>query len=188
MRHVLNICLLAVAFCLLGATAQAQDGKLEINHLDRLTDRATEAVEISLNEAQMRYLARLMMTDRRSETGLIGLFGKLSGVYVRGFEFDKPGEFSAADLNALRAQLRGPGWQRLADVRERNGEQNEIYVLPGKDAIVGWAAISTEPQKLCVINILGPLDLTELSAVEKEFKLSKCGQGSSQTRRLGGKK
>jgi len=48
------------------------------------------------------------------------LLSTLKGVYVKGVEFDKEGEYTEADLESIRAQLRAPGWDRIVGVRSRS--------------------------------------------------------------------
>ena len=38
------------------------------------------------------------------------LIGDIKGVYVRGLKFEKEGEYSLADVEAIRSQLQGPSW------------------------------------------------------------------------------
>lgn len=171
--------------CLCGAaiTARAQDARLQINHLDRLAARATESVEVTLNDVQMQFLRRLVSLSESDKTRFRDLLSKLKGVYVRGFEFAQDGEYSEADIEAIRAQLRAPGWERIVEVRNRNGGGDEVFFMPRNDEIAGFAAISTEPRKVCVINIVGPIDMDEMALLEKEFQLTRCGRSENRRQR-----
>ncbi len=55
---------------------------------------------------------------------------------------------------------------------------DEVFFMPRNDEIAGFAAISTGPRKVCVINIVGPMDMDEMALLEREFNLTRCG-GSS---------
>src|SRR5262245_54878391 len=46
-------------FCGL-AVARAQDARLRLDHLDRLAARATESVEITMNDVQVQFLRKLV--------------------------------------------------------------------------------------------------------------------------------
>jgi hypothetical protein len=164
-------------------TARAQEGRLRIDNLDRLAPRATESVEVTLNDVQMDFLRKLVSLSASDQARLKGLMAKLKGVYVRGFEFAQDGEYSDADIEAIRAQLRAPGWERIVEVRNRNSGGDEVFFLPRNGQVVGYAAISTGPKNICVINVVGPIDVDEMGLLEKEFNLSRCGKSNPERRR-----
>jgi hypothetical protein len=170
---LLCLCVIVIPVC-------AQDARLQIGHLDRLAARATESVEITLNDVQMQLVRRLASLRESEQAKLKGLLSKLKGIYVRGFEFEQAGEYTEADLEAIRAQLRSPGWERIVEVRNRNSGSDEVFFMPHNDEVIGFAAISAEPRKLCVVNIVGPMSVDEMATLEREFHLTRCG-------RLGGK-
>jgi len=174
---------LLLCLCSLAIPARAQEARLQINHLDRLAARATESVEITLNDVQMQFVRKLVSLSQSDQARIKGLLAKLKGVYVRGFEFAQDGEYEEADLEAIRAQLRAPGWERIVEVRHRNNGGDEVFFLPQNDQIVGVAAISAEPRKLCVINIVGPLSMDDMALLEKEFQLTRCGRFGGQRQR-----
>jgi Domain of unknown function (DUF4252) len=174
--------LLALLLFCAGASTRAQDARLHLDHLDRLADRAVESVEVTMNEAQAQFLKRLSSLSQSDQSKLKGLLPKLRGVYVRGYEFARDGEYSDADIEEIRAQLRAPGWERIIEVRNRK-KGDEVFFMPRNDEIAGFAAISTEPRKICVINIVGQMDLSELALLEKEFRLTRCGESYIGRRR-----
>jgi len=170
-------------FCV-APVARAQDARLQINHLDKLAARATESVEITMNDVQAQFLGKLLSLSRSDQSKIKELLSKLKGIYVRGFEFAQDGEYSEADIEAIRAQLRSPGWQRIVEVRNRNSGGDEVFFMPRNDEVAGFAAISTEPRKICVINIVGPMSMDEMALLDREFHLSRCGgSGGGRQRR-----
>ena len=49
--------------------------------------------------------------------------GKIKGAIIRSYEFEKEGEYSPADVDAVRSQLRESGWSCIINVRNnKNGE------------------------------------------------------------------
>jgi hypothetical protein len=168
-------------FCGLAA-ARAQDARLRLDHLDRLAARATESVEITMNDVQVQFLRKLVSLGESERSKLKELLSKLKGVYVRGYEFARDGEYSDSDIEEIRAQLRSPGWERIVEVRNRN-KSDEVFVMPRNDEIAGFAAVSTGPRKVCVINIVGPMDLDEMALLDREFHLMRCDGSSVGGRR-----
>jgi Domain of unknown function (DUF4252) len=165
--------LLALLLFCAAPMTRAQDARLRLDHLDRLAVRATESVEITMNEAQVQFLRKFVSLGESERSKLKGLLSKLKGVYVRGYEFARDGEFSDSDIEEIRAQLRSPGWERMVEVRSRN-KSDEVFFMPRNDEIAGFAAVSTGPRKVCVINIVGPMDMDEMALLEREFHLTRC--------------
>ncbi len=53
----------------------------------------------------------------------------LKGIYVRSFEFSKAAQYSAADVEAIRSQLRGANWKSIVEVHSKNdGDNADVYV------------------------------------------------------------
>jgi hypothetical protein len=176
-KSVATGCSSALLALLLFSAARAQDARLRLDHLDRLAAGATESVEITMNDVQVQFLRRLVSLGESERSKLKGLLSKLKGVYVRGYEFARDGEYSDADIEEVRAQLRSPGWERIAEVRNRN-KSDEVFFMPRGDEIAGFAAVSTEPRKVCVINIVGPMDMDEMALLDREFHLTRCGRSN----------
>jgi hypothetical protein len=99
------------------------------------------------------------------------LIKKINGIYVKSLEFDKPNEYSPEDVKEIRTQLAAPGWSKIVESRDKHSAENdEIYVM--KDAnnnIAGIAILVVEPRELTVVNIVGPVDLDKLGALNGKF-------------------
>ena len=78
--------------------ARAQNGRIEINHLEKLADKAAEVVDVTLDGALLQ-LASKFMSDKRGqgEAAAKDFIQHLQGIYVKSFEFDKDGEYSQGD-------------------------------------------------------------------------------------------
>jgi hypothetical protein len=167
--------LLALLLFFAPPVTRAQDARLHLDHLDRLAARATESVEITMNDVQIQFLGKLVSLSESDRSKLKGLLSKLKGIYVRGYEFSQDGEYSDADIEAIRAQLRAPGWEQIVGVRNRNSGSDEVFFMPRDGEVAGFAAISTKPRKVCVINIVGPMDFGDMALLDREFHLTRCG-------------
>jgi Domain of unknown function (DUF4252) len=174
--------LLALLFFCATPATRAQDARLHLDHLDRLAARATESLEITMNDVQVQFLRKLVSLSQSDQSKLKGLLSKLKGIYVRGYEFTQDGEYSDADIEEIRAQLRSPGWERIVEVRNRNGS-DEVFFMPRNDEMAGFAAISTKPREICVINIVGPMDMDEMALLDREFHLTRCGRSNARRQR-----
>jgi Domain of unknown function (DUF4252) len=159
--------------------ARAQSGRIEINHLEKLADKAAEVVDVTL-DGPLLQLASKFMSDRRGsdEAAAKDFIQHLKGVYVKSFEFDKEGEYSQADVDVIRKQLRAPLWQRTVEVRsKRDGDNAEIYLMTGggDGAINGLAILCADPKELTVVNIVGPINLDKLAELDGEMGMPRLG-------------
>ena len=83
----------------------SEDIKLPVN-LDKLAERASESVDVTLDESMLQLASKFLSKDDPDEVQVKKLVGKLKGVYVRSFEFEKEGQYSMADVEAIRVQLK----------------------------------------------------------------------------------
>lgn len=154
--------------------AIAQDARLDIGRIDGLASKAAETIEVSLDERLLRIAAKFLKQEDPDEAKVRELVSGLKGVYVRVFEFDKPGEYSQNDLEGLRSQLQAPGWTKIVGVRSRrDGENVDVHLKYQGDNVLGLAIIAAEPKELTVVNIVGPIDLEKLSRLEGQFGIPK---------------
>lgn len=129
-----------------------------------------------MDRPAVQLVAKLTALDGKEHSRFRELAQRIQGIYVRAFEFDHEGEYNQSDVESIRAQLRSPVWQRLVQVRERNGESNEVYFVTRNDQMEGLTVISAEPRRLCVANIVGQMSLDDLSLLEREFGVTNCGK------------
>ncbi|MFL6352813.1 MAG: DUF4252 domain-containing protein [Bryobacteraceae bacterium] len=140
----------------------AQDIKMPLN-LDRLAEHATETVDVTLDASMLQLASKFLSKDDPDQMHVKQLVSKLKGVYVRSFEFDKDGQYSKSDLDAIRSQLKRPDWTRIVGVKSTKGEYSEIYVKKNGDQVAGLVVLNAEPKELTLVHIDGAIDPEELS-------------------------
>jgi hypothetical protein len=165
---------------LLGALsipAFGQNPRLDIKSLEALSKKASEVVDVNLDGSLLK-LASKFMTDEDDREAL-GIIKNLKGVYVKSFTFDKPGDYSPADVEAIRSQLQAPAWSRIVSARTKHGGENaEIYLMTAADGgnVLGMAILCAEPTELTVVNIVGPVDIDKLSQLEGKMGIPRLGE------------
>jgi hypothetical protein len=175
---------LLVAFCF--AFAHAQDARLDISNLDKLAAKASEVVEVALDEKLLQIAAKFLNSNNPEEAKVKELVSGLKGVYVRVFEFDQPGEYAASDVDSIRSQLQSPGWTKIVGVRSRrDGHNVDVHIKYQANNILGLTILAAEPKELTIVNIVGPIDLDKLSQLEGQFgiprlEIEKIGKGKSR--------
>ncbi len=181
------VLILLVAFC--GATARAQDAqgaKIQIDHLNKLADKAEQVVEVTLDERLLQLAAKFLSSSNPTEARVKEIVSGLKGVYVRVFEFSKPGEYAPSDIETIRSQLRQPGWQKIVGVYSRRGGDNvDVHLRLQGENIVGMAIIAADPTQLTVVNVIGPIDLEKIRQLEGQLgipklDLEKGGKGKTR--------
>ena len=172
---------LLIATVLLGCSAIAakaqtpQTSRLELSSLDHLAAKASESVDVNIDERLMRLAAKAFSDKDADEREIKKLLIGVKGIYVKSFEFDSDGQFTAADVETIRAQLRGPGWTRLVNVTSKKEGNVEVYLLMVGEDIGGLAVLSSEDRELTVVNIVGPVDLEKLAKLEGQFGVPELG-------------
>jgi len=155
--------------------ARAQGSRIQMTSLDHLAAKASQSVDVTIDERLMKVAAKALSDHDADEREVKQLVAGIKGIYVKSFEFDADGQYSAADVEAIRAQLRGPGWSRLVSVVSKKEGNLEVYMLMEGEQIGGLAVISTNDKEFTVVNIVGPVDLEKLAKLEGQLGVPELG-------------
>lgn len=154
----------------LGASACAQSAKLDLSRLDKLASKATKTADVTVEGPMLKLAAQSMASKkhpRPDDEAAQQMLEHLKGIYVRNYEFSKPGEYSRADLESVLKQLRSDGWTSMVKVekKDQDGRADTVNISVMKEGgeVVGMAIVAAKPQKLTVVNIVGPIDFSQLS-------------------------
>ena len=161
-----------------------EDVKLPVN-LDKLAERASESVDVTLDESMLQLASKFLSKDDPDEVQVKKLVGKLKGVYVRSFEFDKDGQYSMSDVESIRAQLKSPQWTRIVGVKSVKGDNSEIYIHRNGDQIAGLVVIATEPRELTIVHIDGQISPEELSELGGHMGIPEMGKSKTKSKGTG---
>lgn len=160
-----------LVFVVLGvnATAMAQNPRISTAQLDGLASKATETVDLNLDEGLMQLAAKAFSGNDPDEMKIKDLVNHLKGIYVKSFEFDTEGQYSDADLESVRSQLRNSAWKKIFSASSKKEGSVEIYLMQIGADITGLALLASDPKEITVVNIVGPVDLQKLSELEGHF-------------------
>jgi len=166
----MKITLTTAWLLMLPVVAWAQGPRLQIEHLDRLAERAADSVNITIDAPMLKVASAFLKADDKEQAAAKEILNGLQGIYVRTFEFDGAGGYTADDVNIIRKQLMAPGWSRfVAAESKRDGELVELYTWQEGGRTGGLAVIVAEPTELVVVNIVGPIDLAKIAALSGQF-------------------
>jgi len=164
------------------ATAMAQNPRIQTSQLDGLTAKASETVDVNIDESLMALTMKFLGNDD-DEKKVKELVSGLKGIYVKSFEFESEGQYTEADLESIRSQLRNPAWSRIINARSKKDGSIEVYLMHTGSQISGLAVLATELKEITVINIVGPVDLEKLTQLEGEFGIPELGLGGTKPKR-----
>jgi hypothetical protein len=151
------------------ATAGAQNPRIQTSQLDALAAKASQTVDVNIDERLMQLTAKFLSSKDDDEAKVKELVNGLKGIYVKSFEFENEGQYTEADLEGIRSQLRNSAWNRIVNVNSKKEGSVEVYLMQTGDQISGLALLATEPKEITVVNIIGPVDLEKLTQLEGQF-------------------
>jgi hypothetical protein len=153
--------------------ARAQGPKLQIDQLDQLANKASETVDVKLDERLMLITEKFF--SGKDDADIKEVLKGLKGIYVKSFTFEKEGEYSQVDVESVMSQLRGSTWSKVVAVKTKGGDNVQVYLNMLGDQITGLAVLSIEPKEFTVVNIVGPINLEKLSKLEGQFGVPDLG-------------
>jgi Domain of unknown function (DUF4252) len=159
------------AALLVSATASAQTFTIP-DRIERLADKTRDAVNITLDGPLLQLAGQFLNSGNSDERTAKDVISKLKSIHVRTFEFDRDGEYSDSDLDAIRAQLKSPGWTRVVESKE-HGERTQIFVKQDRNELGGLVILTAERRELSIVIIDGAIDLKRLSALSGNFGIPK---------------
>jgi len=155
MLRILTLCMVV------GTAGYGQ--ALDLKHLDKLSEKASETADVTLDGSLLKLAAKFLSADDPDEAKVKKVVAQLKGIYVKSFEFEKEGAYAESDIASIRKQLQSPGWSRIVSVvSKKDGENAVIYLRTGSPE-GGVAILCAGAKALTVVNIVGKIDLEELS-------------------------
>ncbi|HEX4759059.1 MAG TPA: DUF4252 domain-containing protein [Terracidiphilus sp.] len=128
---------------------------------EKFAQGASSVAEIDLDPTTMSMLG----STRHGRDA--DLASKLNLMSVRSYTYDKPGMYSADDVEAFRKKLDDGSWSCPIRVRGQNGT-SEICSRSSADHVTNELVIfSAYPQKVNFIHVSGKMTLEELSEASR---------------------
>lgn len=156
--------------CMFGAVAgaQAQNPRIETSQLDALAAKASDTIDVNMDERLMQLAAKFLGKDG-DEAKIKELVNGLKGIYVKVLEFETEGQYTPADLEGIKTQLRNPAWNKIVNVKSKKEGSVDVYLMQNGTQITGLALLAFGPKEITVVNIVGPVDLEKLTQLGGQF-------------------
>lgn len=162
MRNRIAGLILGVAALAIPAVAQGslpQPSPIEKD----LAARASNVTEVTLGKNMLAFAAKFMNGKDGDQAGTRHLIEGLDGIYVRDYEFDKEGQYSAVDIEKLRQYFETAEWSPIVRERDKKGgETTDVMVKLVNGETRGMFILDAEPKELSIVLILGPVKMEDL--------------------------
>jgi hypothetical protein len=159
--------------CCMGARGFSQSAKLQLDHLNKLSDKAARVTDVTLDGSLLQFavdmIQKLDNEGDKDIAQLKSIVKGLKGIYIKSFEFDEPGQYSKADVEAVRSQLASRWTRVVQSVDRRNNEHDEIYLLKSGERVAGVVILVAEAKELSVVNIVGDVPVDKIAALERHL-------------------
>jgi hypothetical protein len=157
---MLCACLLLMGLGSLALAAEVE-GRIDLSSLERLRAGASEVSEANLDAAAIRRVVE----NPELHANIRDVAKALTEVHAIVFEMGGKGSIALADLDAIRAQLKGPAWTRVLSNQEQQ-ELEELYTLKKGDNVAGIVVLVAESKELTVVNLVGSVDPATLASLD----------------------
>lgn len=161
-------------FIVCGVSANAQgDARIRFEKLELLEGKARDVVEVNIDGKMLDLAKRVMVKVKDPDAAKVAqAISGLKGIYVRVYGFANENEYNMADVDEIRAQLQGPGWERLANVRsKRNNQKIDVFTMFTGDQMSGVAVVLSEAKTVALINVIGPIDIDLLAELSGKMNI-----------------
>lgn len=129
----------------------------------QLAARASDVTEVTLDKNMLGFAAKFMNGKNGDDAGTRKLIEGLQGIYVRDYQFDKEGEYTAADVEELRRHYEVGEWTPIVKERDRkNHETTDVLMKVVNGETKGLFVLDAEPKELTLVLILGPIRMEDL--------------------------
>jgi hypothetical protein len=145
-------------------------GQLLLPEFATLADKASEVVNVTLDSRLLGLACRFLDTEDPEQAEARKFCTSLRGIFVRHFTFDADFAYPKSDVEAVRRQLRAPGWSQIVGaVSKKEKTDVDVFVLIEGDKAQGLSIIASQPREFTIVNIVGSIDLEQLHDLEGKF-------------------
>lgn len=158
-------------FCVLMSVAPLAAQEIKVPPaFESLAAKAEETVNVTLDGSILKSMGKMLSPQDPAQQAVSGL----KGIYVRSYKFAQEGEYSLSDVEAIRSQIRGPGWTSLVTVRKQGEREDaDVAIKREGDRVVGLVVLAAEPRELTFVSIEGPINLDQLKELGGQFGVPK---------------
>lgn len=165
---------IALVFLAAALVAPAQDIKMPPS-IEKLAAVADKHSEVTLDSNMLQFAGKFLSDKDADQSKAKRIVAGLKGITVRSYEFSGPGQYSMADLDPLREELKAPGWSHVVSAStKRGGESSDVYFKASEGSQIGGiVVICAEPRELSIVSLTGAISVDDLSSLGGQFGIPK---------------
>ena len=141
--------------------------------LPNLKEKADEVVEVNLEGKSLEDGSRLLAIRQGVSGSMKSLLNGLKGIYRRTYRFGAGAVgFVDEDVDPIYQKMTGEGWSNVLDVHDKSKRESvTVYSYVENEAVVGVTVVSSDPNEVTVVNIVGAVDLDTLIEMSEQMGL-----------------
>ena len=183
-RTMRAVCTLTLMLAL-GVFARAAEPELQTDALfagtDQFSKLAKNVTEVNLDKRMLAMMDRFVSSSEDKDQS--SLAKKMEFVYVRSYEYDKPGQYKREDLDAFRLRLDGPEWSHVVKERSKD-EQNDVWIrTDDANQFSELVVISAEASELSFVHLKGHMSVDDLEKAGAKYGVSQAIQPKKEAAR-----
>lgn len=164
--------------CALAAASFAQQIKIDLDHLAK---KAANTVDLSLPSNLIQLGAAMLDPKDPDQAQVKKVVSGLQAIYIKNFEFKREGEYTKADLDSIRTQMKAPEWARIVGVlSSEERETVEVWVKTDAGKVAGLTILAADPRELTVVNLVGSIDPAAIGELSGHFGIPKFSPPKSK--------
>ena len=166
----------APALVPVASSVPAKVGSSEGDNLFAGTERfeagTKNVTEVNLDKKMLGMAAR---SGKGADNSLGDMAGKMDFVYVREYEYPKPGLYQMSDLEMFRQRLSNSSWSHM--VKERGEKENtDVWVKTDSEGVTTeMVVIDAEPTDLTFVHLKGQMSMKDLAKAGGNFGAAQAG-------------
>jgi hypothetical protein len=167
--------------CAAAGVLFAQQFKIDLDHL---AAKASNTVDLSLPPNLIQLGVAMLDSKDPDQAQVKKVASGLQAIYIKSFEFRREGEYTKADLDKIRVQLKAPEWSRMVGVQSSEDRETvEVWVRTEGGKISGLAILAADPRELTVVNLVGTVDPSAISELSGHFGIPRINPPPKQPKR-----
>jgi uncharacterized protein DUF4252 len=160
---------------LIFAATPAVAQQINLQSIDKFAAKAKDKTEVSLDASTLKFASGFLSNKKAEEASAKQVTDGLKAINVRTYRFYQNGEFTQADLQPIRDQLKTPQWSRVVkeSVQDPENQDTEVWVHRDGNAADGLLILSTKSNEITVVNLVGRLEPGDLGILGGQFGVPK---------------
>jgi hypothetical protein len=135
----------------------------------QLAARASDVKEVTLNKTMLSFGSQFLNSKQQDERQARQLIQNLDAIYIRKYDFDRPGAYTKKDVKEIQDQFAGPEWSPIIRKSAKGEGTKDIYFKLLNGQIHGIAILKAEPRELVLIDISGLINASDLGDLTGNF-------------------